>query len=255
MDAWARKTARLAQTGDYLDRLQEIYPVAPKARRVAEGTIQTIREAFQKMDRAALVKVLLRSERFPYDESYAKYLRADPGALQRNPKTVERICNILFGMGLEKIVEGVMAPKKANTGRGNEFKRWAKAHFKFADLKTFKDSKSGVIFLDAHDTELRDFANSTLNTGLAKRPDFVAKSGRKFVIGEAKFLGETGGNQRTAFRDAMGVAAHPTGTAIKVAVLDGVVWIKGSSFYNAVEASSVHIFSALLLKDFLGAVR
>jgi hypothetical protein len=193
----------------------------------------------------------LSLERFPYDESYAKYLRTNPAAIARNPKTVDRICDILFGMGVEKVVEGVSAPKKANTGRGPEFNRWARAHFSFGDLKAFKASKSGVIFLDVSDTEVRDFANATLGAGLAKRPDFVAKSGGKFVIGEAKFVGDEGGNQRNAFNDAMAVAAYPTGTAVKVAVLDGVVWIKGSSFYKRIEASNVHIFSALLLKDFL----
>lgn len=251
MDAWARKTARLAQTGDYLDRLQEIYPVVPKARAVPERAIQEIEEAFKKRDRVSLLKVLLRLERFPYDESYAKYLRADPTAIARNPKTVERICGILFGMGLEKVIAGVTAPKEANTRRGSEFKRWVRENFRFVAPRKFKDSESGVVFLDAPDTALRDFANSVLGAGLAKRPDLVAKAGKKFVIGEAKFLSDEGGNQSAAFRDAMAVAAYPTGTAVKVAVLDGVVWIRGSSFYRRIEASSVHIFSALLLKDFL----
>lgn len=251
MDAWARKTARLAQTGNYLDRLQEIYPVVPKARVVPERAIQEIEGAFKKRDRVSLLKVLLRLERFPYDESYAKYLRADPNAITRNPRTVERICGILFEMGLEKVITGVTAPKEANTRRGTEFKRWAKENFKFVAPRAFKDSKSGVVFLNAPDTELRNFANSVLGAGLSKRPDFVAKARRKFVIGEAKFLSNAGGNQGRAFTDAMEVAAHPTGTAVKVAVLDGIVWIEGSSFYRRIEASSVHIFSALLLRDFL----
>ena len=251
MDQWARKTARLAQTGDYLDQLQEICPVAPKTRAVPEKALQEIGEAFKKKDGVVLLRVLLSLERFPYDESYAKYLRTDPAAIGRNPKTVDRIRDILFGMGLAKVVEGVSAPKKANTGRGPEFKRWVKTQFRFVDLKTFRASKSGVVFLDASDTEVRDFANATLGAGLAKRPDFVAKSGKKFVIGEAKFLGDEGGNQRNAFRDAMNVAAHPTGEAIKVAVLDGIVWIRRSIFYKAIEISNVRAFSALLLKDFL----
>lgn len=149
---------------------------------------------------------------------------------------------------------GVTAPKEANTRKGSEFKRWARSNFEFTGLKRFQASKSGIVFLDAQDTELRNFANSAFGAGLAKRPDFIAKTGRKYVIGEAKFLSGEGGNQRAAFRDAMAVAAHPTGTAIKVAVLDGIVWIKRSSFYKSIEASSVHIFSALLLKDFLNAL-
>ena len=251
MDTWARKTARLAQSADYLDRLQAIYPVAPKARVVAGSAIRDIQEAFRKRDREALLKTLLGLERFPYDESYAKYLRADPGAMARNPRTVRRICNLLFEMGVERIVAGITAPKEANTRRGHEFKRWIGAGFRFVKIKSFQSLSQGVAFLDAPDTDLRDFANAALGAGFSKRPDFVAKAGTRYVIGEAKFLSDEGGNQRAAFRDAMAVAAHPTGSAIKVAVVDGIVWIKGSSFYRAIEASSIHIFSALLLKDFL----
>ncbi len=251
MDTWAKKTARLARSGDYLDRLQVIYPVVPKARVVAERAIRDIEAAFKTRDRIALLKTLLDLERFPYDESYAKYLRADPGAIGRNPKTVARICDILFGMGVEKVVAGVTAPKEANTRRGNEFKQWINTRFRFVRAAPFRSSSRGVVFLDAPDTDLRDFANAVLGAGLSKRPDFVAKTGKKYVIGEAKFLSDEGGNQRAAFRDAMDVAAHPTGTAIKAAVVDGIVWIKGLSFYRAIESSSVHIFSALLLQDFL----
>ncbi|MBI3615072.1 MAG: restriction endonuclease [Candidatus Omnitrophica bacterium] len=254
MDKWARKTVRLVKEGNYLDQLQEIYPVIPKARVVSEKNLLEIREAFAKKNASLLLNALLQLERFPYDESYAKFLRSDPTAIARNPKTVNRICEILFTMGLEKVMAGVTAPKEANTRRGSEFKRWAKDHFTFVGVKAFTLSKNGILFLDASDSELRNFANAILGAGLEKRPDFVARVDRKFVIGEAKFLSDEGGNQRAAFRDAISVAAHPSGRAVKVAVLDGIVWIEGSSFYRSIETSSIHIFSALLLNDFLGAL-
>lgn len=254
MDKWARKTARLAEKENYLDRLQDIYPVVPKERVVAKEVLDKIGAAFQKGDKVTLLNTLLHLERFPYDESYAKFLRADPGAIERNPKTVARICEILFGMGLEKVLAGVTAPKEANTRRGNEFKKWARTSFRFSGEKEFKAHKRGVVFLDAADTELRNFANAVLGAGFSKRPDFVAKVGKRYIIGEAKFLSDEGGNQRAAFRDATSVAAHPSGTAIKVAVLDGIVWIQGSSFFRAIEASSIHVFSALLLEEFLSSL-
>lgn len=251
MNTWARKTARLAHTGDYLDRLQTIYPVSPKARTIPPDALEDIAVAFQKRERLALLNGLLRLERFPYDESYAKFLRVDPAALSRNPKTVERMCGILFRMGWEKVVEGVTAPKKANTGRGHEFVRWARAQFKFVGIKAFQSAERGVRFLDAPDGALRNFANAVLGSGLAKRPDFIARTGKRHVIGEAKFLSDEGGNQRAAFRDAIDVAGHPSGRAVKVAVLDGIVWVKHSSFYKLIETSSVQAFSALLLGEFL----
>ena len=254
MDRWARKTARLAKESDYLDQLQEIYPVSPKARVVSAAIIRKVKKAFEEKDKGALLKALLKLERFPYKESYTAFFRADPTAMQRNPRTVDRICNLLFGMGWKKVEEGIRAPKDANTQRGNEFKRWTRAHFRFVKRAAFEASRRGVVFLDASDTDLRNFANSVLDAALKKRPDFVAKVGVTYVIGEAKFVASGGGNQNAGFLDATSVAGHPSGRAIKAAVLDGVVWIRGSSFYKTIEASNLHIFSALLLKNFLASL-
>jgi len=130
MNIWAEKTARLAQTQDYLDRLQEIYPVIPGARQVPEKVLAEIRKAFDSGDRLGLLDILLDQEKFPYEESYKKFLKDDRSAIKRNPKTVERICNYLFELGREGIIAGVTAPKAPNQTRGNQFRKWAGENFR-----------------------------------------------------------------------------------------------------------------------------
>ena len=109
--------------------------------------------------------------------------------------------------------------------------------------------------LDATELEARNFCNTEMGIGISKRPDMVAKSGRRYVVGEAKFLSSTGGNQGRAFDDGMGLAMNSSGSAFKVFILDGIHWIEsGSEQHKRIEHSTAAVFSALLLREFLDAV-
>lgn len=255
MNKWALKSVEFAKKKDYLDRLQEVYPVEPKKRTIEQKSIDGIRKAFKTGNKAALLNQLLGLKKFPYKDSYVAFLRKDRTAILRNPKTVDRICKTLTSMGLQEVIEGITAEKEANTRRGSSFKQWLKKNFRFVNQKLLENSNKGIVFFDVSDTELRDYANSQLGAGYQKRPDFIAKTGRKYVVGEAKFLSDSGGNQTGGFRDAISVASSPAHRAVKVCVLDGIIWIEsGSRLYSSIEHSSVDIFSALLLKDFLTKV-
>ena len=84
--------------------------------------------------------------------------------------------------------------------------------------------------------------------------DFIARFGGKYVIGEAKFLTDFGGHQNAQLSDALSTLTTPGVKAIKIAVLDGVVYIKGKNkmFKQITEDySTENIMSALVLKDFL----
>ena len=108
---------------------------------------------------------------------------------------------------------------------------------------------------DANESDARDFCNVEMGVGIAKRPDMVAKSGRRYVIGEAKFLSSAGGNQGRAFDDGIALANNATGRAYKVFILDGIHWIeRGSEQYERIEHGTSAIFSVLLLEEFLNAV-
>lgn len=254
MNPWAKKSANIAAKDNYLDCLQEIYPSVPAQRKVLSQDLRVIRQAIKQNNKIKLLEILLRMDKFPYDESYKKFLKVDHDAIRRNPKTVDRICSVLFQMGVDGIITGVTAAKVPNQGRGPQFKAWAKRNFNFIQRPQFVSSSKGIVFLDASDENLRNYANSELGAGLAKRPDFIAKSGKKFVLGEAKFLSDMGGNQNGGFKDAMSIAGQASGRTIKVAILDGIVWLKTTPYYRQIETSGVYVFSALLLESFLTSI-
>jgi len=256
MNIWAKKTVQLAQSGDYLDRLHEIYPVEPKPRVIAKEKIHEIEEAFKKKDKIKLIDKLLDLEKFPYKDSYVAFLRKDRTAIQRNPQTINRIFLVLTSMGLQGVIQGVKSPKEANTRRGNSFISWLRKNFDFVGLDDFKKSKKGVIFLNASEKELMHYCNNELETGLQKRPDIVAKVDEKHVVGEAKFLSDFGGNQGRGFDDAIKVASNPARKAVKISLLDGIVWVESKSgLFQSIKNSSLNVFSALLLRNFLQSLK
>lgn len=252
MNEWAKKTIKLAKTQDYLDCLYEIYPNDPVSRQIDFAVLDSIEESFKKRDCVSLLNRLLDLDKFPFKDSYISFLRSDRTAIKRNPKTVERICNILFDMGFDKVKDGIIEPKEANTRRGPQFTNWLKSRFNHVDLDSFINSKNDFIFLEDNEKKILDFCNTELGLGLSKRPDFVAKSKIKYIVGEAKFLSSLGGNQGRGFDDAIKLAANPSGRAYKIALIDGVVWIAaGSQEYKRIEHTNFYVFSALLLEGFL----
>lgn len=252
MNRWAKLTVRLAKESDYLDRLYKIYPNEPKQREVDQKLLDSIENSFKARDCQSLLRKLLKLERFPYKDSYIGFLRKEPNAIKNNPKTVRRICETLYAMGIENVKRGATEPKEANTRRGQQFRDWTKTHFDFVGLDSFGKSKKGIVLLDANEKDARDFCNTELDVGINKRPDLVAKSGRKYVIGEAKFLTSTGGNQGRGFDDAIKLVTKTSGSAYKVFILDGILWIEtGSQEFKQIEYSNIFAFSALLLRNFL----
>jgi len=67
------------------------------------------------------------------------------------------------------------------------------------DFETCK----GIAFLQGSDAQLKDFANTVLDCDLDKGPDFLTKVGKRYMIGEAKFLTDYGGHQNAQFEDAL----------------------------------------------------
>jgi len=113
-----------------------------------------------------------------------------------------------------------------------------------------------IAFLDGSDKYLMKFSNRVLGTKLKKGLDFLLRVNDSFVIGEAKFLTDFGGHQNAQFNDAMTLLHHRSGKAVKVAVLDGVVWIKGKNkMHSAVKKEKGTVLSTLLLNDFIRSLK
>lgn len=84
--------------------------------------------------------------------------------------------------------------------------------------------------------------------------DFVGKFNNKYIIGEAKFLTDFGGHQNAQFNDAIAMIKNKGVNATKVAILDGVLYIKSKNkMYKGLigELKNENIMSALVLRDFL----
>jgi hypothetical protein len=255
MASWAEQSFRLVAKGGYLDRLTEIYiPPEPSRRAFSQEEYQELRAAFDSDD-AALLNCILGFEKFPFNDPYISFLRLKPEEIQKSPKTLQRICQHLRKLGLEKVVEGLTEPKQFNRQMGAMFSHWLHHKYRFeGDDNTFSDAQEKVMFLDGSGEKLRQFANQ-IGCGIQKQPDFVAKVNKRFVIGEAKFIGSEGGNQNRAFDDAIKLASSSFKKAVSVAILDGIIWIPDSGqMARKLNNFSGNALSALLLDDFLKKV-
>jgi len=251
VNEWSQRTLEIVG-GDYLDKLQTIYPNPEEETREASDLVkQQIDSMMQEQNCISLLNTLLDLEIFPFKDSYIAFLRKDRTSIERNPSTVDRICSKLFNMGYERVIEGITRPKEANTQRGQQFKKWLRNNFDHVNMRSFRQSTTGITVLQSSERDARDFCNQELGIGIAKRPDLVAKSGRHYVVGEAKFLSSSGGNQGRAFEDGMTLAINTQGSAYKAFILDGIHWIEtGSEQYRRIQYGSAAVLSAMLLRDF-----
>lgn len=121
------------------------------------------------------------------------------------------------------------------------------------------ETSEETAFLSGTDGTRKEFARRHLGYSGGKGLDFVVKRGKLYVIGEAKFFGDYGGNQNNQLRDAMGLVESQgllSSNARAIAVLDGVVWIPNDGFmYKTVSATEHDVMSALLLPEYLETLR
>ena len=258
MNIWVERSVALANETDYLDRLEEIYPVPINPiRTVSDETKNILRTAYDGKDDRMLLKLLLESDKFPIKDTYVAFLRKKKGTfIDLNPKTVQRIAQRIRSIPFEEVIEGIEEPKEANRQMGEMFGTWVpKIGLPLLKLDDFKKFGGRIAILNENDNVLRRFADDVLGCALEKNPDFIAKAFEKYIVGEAKFLTDSGGHQINQFRDALTLLNGQKGAAIRIAILDGVVWIRGrSDMYKTILKQSNNALSALLLKDFLNSI-
>lgn len=256
MNYWTQLSIEYANQRNYLDDLFSVYPTIPSGIRDIDKDIwKEVESSFAKQDNTKLIENLLKLELFPIKDSYVAYLKRDKTAIQRNPETINRLCGRLYEMGLNKIFERATEPKETNRQIGPLFRRWVNngnLGIKPVPLKEFISSDKNAI-LDAGDNEMMNFAKEYLNYKHKKGLDLVAKFNGKYIIGEAKFLTDFGGHQNAQFNDAIATAKAKV-NAIRVAVLDGVLYIPGDNkMYWRItkEYKKLNIMSTLVLREFL----
>jgi len=85
-----------------------------------------VEKSFKKKDNDLLIRQLLKFDLFPIKDSYIAYLKRDSSAIDRNPRTINRICGRLYEMGLYRIFERCSEPKETNRQIGPMFRDWLK---------------------------------------------------------------------------------------------------------------------------------
>lgn len=240
-----------------MDDLFRVYPTIPDGiRDIDKNHWANVETAYGKRDNTLLIKELLKLNLFPIKDSYVAFLKRDLSAIERNPQTVNRVCGRLYEMGLEKMFERCSEPKETNRQIGPMFRNWVNSKslgIQPVALDVFTGSQENAI-LDGTDNEKKIFAKEHLNFHRDKGLDLVARFNKKYIIGEAKFLSDFGGSQNSDFEDAIATLEAKDSNAIRVAILDGVLYLEGrSKMYKFItsEYKNYNIMSSLVLRDFL----
>ena len=257
LNPWTQLSIEYANQRSYLDDLFQVYPTIPDGiRELNIAHWEDVKKAFEKLDNTALVKNLVRVNLFPIKDSYVAYFKRDKTALERNPATAARLSGRLYEMGLDTIYARCSEPKETNRQIGPLFKRWLNKKslgIQPVKLEQFLATKENAV-LDASDAQMMAFAREHLNYKHNKGLDFVGRFNGKYVIGEAKFLTDFGGHQNAQFNDAISTIKAKNVKAIKIAILDGVLFIKGKNkMYKDItgKLKDENIMSALVLREFL----
>jgi hypothetical protein len=257
MNYYTELSIEYATQKSYLDDLFQVYPTIPEGiRDIDKNMFSKVEQSFQRQDNIELLSTLLKLDLFPIKDSYVAYLKRDKESILRNPKTVNRICGRLYEMGLEKIFEKCSEPKETNRQIGPMFKRWINSKSlgitPVRPREFFSGSEDAI--LDASDKEMMDIAKEKFGYNRNKGLDFIGRFNGNNVIGEAKFLSDFGGHQNAQFSDAISTILTPDLDAITIAILDGVLYIKGQNkMYNDITTTykNHNIMSALVLREFL----
>ena len=257
MNKWTELSIEYANQRSYLDDLFQVYPTIPEGIREIDDSIwKDVEKEFKKKNNILLVKELLKLGLFPIKDSYIAYLKRDKASIERNPKTINRISGRLYEMGLDKIFEKCSDPKETNRQIGPMFKDWLNRKtlgIQPVSIDEFISNNEDAV-LDASDKAMMDFAKEHLNYNHNKGLDFVARFNGKYVIGEAKFLTDFGGHQNAQFNDAISTIETKKVKAIKIAIIDGVLYIKGKNkMHKSITElyKDYNIMSALVLREFL----
>jgi len=257
MNYWTELSIEYANQRSYLDDLFQVYPTIPEGiRDINQQRWAEIEKAFQKQDNIELISTLLKLKKFPLKNSYVSFLRKDTASLLRNPQTVNRLAGSIYQLGLNKLYEKCTEPKETNTQMGPMFSRWVQNKslgIAPVNLETFLSNTDNAI-LGGNDAVLLAFAKEKFGYNKEKGLDFIARFNKKYVLGEAKFITDSGGNQDKSFVDIISTINANYKEIVSIGIVDGIPWlINKSKYYTDITTkyANANIMSALVLREFL----
>lgn len=283
MNFWTNRSFNLYDAPNYLDMLHLVYPMLDNdIRELSTPVKEKLRVHFTNRNNHELFKLLLEQDKFPIKDSYKAFFGRVKKAelddiINNNPKTIERICERIYKDGYDKMIERITEPKETNRQIGPMFSNWQKDTYpSYTDPHKFINSKEKVAIFSSSDAGLVQFATNYLGCKLPigtdskeKGLDLVAKVNNNgktfFVIGEAKFLTDFGGHQNAQLNDALNLILfanfnhNNNVNVIRIAILDGVCWIKTSKDKMVNRLSMLPddkiAVSSLLLNDFFDSLQ
>ena len=260
MNEWTKKSVDYAKNKDYLDRLFKVYSISKNPKRpLSDDKRKRIKDAIDNKKYKELILECIDSDVFPTKDSYVGFLRKDKAAIDRNPETVNRIADSLIEMGYEKIIDEMERPVESNRQMGTVFTNWIDKGFLgikiTKDKEEFLNSNEDMI-LNTNDKDRGELARIYLGYGRNRGLDFLCRYKEKYIIGEAKFITSSGGNQGNQLDSAMTIFTSIKTTTrfevIPIAILDGVLYLEGQNqMYQTIKRNNNDVMSVLFLKDFI----
>lgn len=257
MNYWTELSIEYANQRSYLDDLFAVYPTIPEGiRDINQIEWKKIEIAFANQDNFELVSTFLKLKKFPIKNSYVSFLRKDASSLIRNPQTVSRLAGSMYQIGLDKLYEKCTEPKETNTQIGPMFTRWLNSKvlgIKPVNLDVFLSNNDNAI-LGGNDAVLLRYANKYFGYNKEKGLDFIGRFNGKYILGEAKFITDIGGNQDKSYVDIISTLKADYNGAICIGILDGIPWlINKSKYYTDITTKhkDLNIMSSLVLREFL----
>lgn len=255
---WTERSIEFAKTQNYLDELFKVYPLEEnEPRAVDSDDWQKIEKAYSHKNDAVFIDTLLNLETFPIKDAYVSFLRYYREALRHNPKTVKRLSARLYQLDITELKQMCERPKETNQQMGPLFKKWIleknPLNLKLTDdYSGFFATEEDSVFIGS-DNKIKEFAKEHLNYNINKGLDILLKYNNQFIIGEAKFVTSEGGNQRNQLSKTKQFLDDNTIKAKKIAILDGVIYIKENLLNIVTDEHNNHlnVFSALKLREFV----
>lgn len=260
LNNWVNKSLHLFNSENYLDQILEVYPFQIAVPERLDSLVRrNIIAAHSARKTEELIELLRGLTKFPYEEPVWYLIKNIENCATANPRQIHRIAETLYAMSAEETVLRLEAAPKLNTQMGPMFTGWLRRRFNLLDLTEFEKSTKGICILDVSEEAGRVYINNILHQNLEKRPDLIAKVNNQIIIGEAKWIGQSGGNQEKQVKEVVNFCKDQRGTIRRIGIVDGYPW----SIYNVnhrmindkvvvnIQESEYDILSSLLIEEYL----
>lgn len=260
LNNWVRQSIVIFNEQAYLDNVQEVYPFQiSEQKNIDSGIRREIIQTHHNRSTEKLLNILKLQTKFPYEDPIWYLLKNIKSCFANNPGQVQRIAEILYSMTTEETLARLESPPKLNTQTGPMFRAWLMRKFDFLPAKRFQTTQKGIFMLDASEEEGKQFIKNVLRQNVKKRPDLIAKVNTQYIIGEAKWIGQPGGNQEKQVQEVLEFCRSQRRNVRRVGIVDGFPWAlynyRGNLINNKeavlVQESEYDILTALLLNEYL----